>query len=109
MVDYPEHEKLKKVQERSQSIGEFIDWLSEKKLCVCEYIKDEIVNEEGWFPANKSTEKLLAEFFNIDLGKIESEKQQMLEEMRASNLPQSIKELSTHEVEDEFPMDSRGS
>lgn len=38
MTDYPEHEKLKVVQEKSQAVGEFIDWLrGVKHWQICEY------------------------------------------------------------------------
>lgn len=40
---------------------------------------------EGFFPAHIGIEKLLAEYFDIDLKKISAEKDQMLDEIRAVN------------------------
>lgn len=37
---------------------------------------------EGYYPIRKSTEQLLAEFFDIDLHKIEAEKRAMLDTIR---------------------------
>lgn len=74
---YPECEKMIKVKEESQNIGEFIDWLYTRYMHIAFY------DEEGnLHPALISTEKLLAEYFNIDLDKVEKEKRQMLEELR---------------------------
>ena len=44
---YPEHEKLSAIQEKSQAIGEFIEWLhSTKKIYFAKYVKINPVNEE---------------------------------------------------------------
>lgn len=73
MKEYPEHEKLEKIQDKSQVVGEFLDWL--------------LMN--GWSivttnPAmvHKTIEEHLAEFFKIDLKKLNEEKEQMLAEIR---------------------------
>lgn len=76
-TEYPECEKMAAVNDQSQKIGEFIEWLrSEKDLEICEW------NGGDYFPARFSTEKLLSEFFNIDLDTVEEEKYQMLDELR---------------------------
>jgi predicted amidophosphoribosyltransferase len=36
---YPEHEKLKAVRDRSQCVGEFLEWLAEKGLYVVHLLK----------------------------------------------------------------------
>lgn len=85
-TDYPEHEKLKKVKHTSQAIGEFLEWLSTQGLTVCEtYRNPDSLRDGEYFPATSSTNALLARFFEIDLEKIEKEKQAMLEEMRKAN------------------------
>jgi hypothetical protein len=84
MTEYPEHEKLQAVKERSQAIGEFLEWMESERetpLTLASYGKGE-GGIELLFPANISTERLLAEFFDIDLGKLEQEKRQMLAEIR---------------------------
>lgn len=78
---YPECEKMMAVKDKSQVIGEFLEWLQYERsitveLCVRNDIHDKL------FPFNFSTEKLLAEFFNIDLNKVEKEKRQILDELR---------------------------
>jgi len=76
---YPEHIKLKAISQFSQKIGEFVDWLSESQIQLCKPEK------YGYSPVRTPIQKLLAEFFEIDLNRIEEEKQQMLEELRALN------------------------
>lgn len=66
MKDYPEHDKLIKIADKSQAIGEFMSWLEDEKGFV---ISD--------------TVDLLAEYFEIDLKKIEEEKNTMIEELRS--------------------------
>jgi hypothetical protein len=82
--EYPEHEKLNAVKAKSQAIGEFLEWLQHERfqrvtLCL------EADDEEEFYPFHYSTEHLLAEFFKIDLNKIEAEKRAMLETMRKAN------------------------
>lgn len=40
---------------------------------------------EGWRPVHKPIEKLLAEYFGIDLNKVEKEKQELLQSVREQN------------------------
>lgn len=62
----PECDKLHKVKDESQNIGEFLDWLIEYHNVS---LPDSIVD-------------LLAEYFNIDLEKVEEEKRTILDELR---------------------------
>jgi hypothetical protein len=79
MSEYPEHDKLHEVKDKSQAIGEFLEWLgSEKRGVVCEYTDD----SDYPIPMTHNIQTLLAEYFDIDLDKIEEEKQQMLEKIR---------------------------
>ena len=76
-MKYREHEKLKKVIDKSQAVGAFLDWLTHSQGCViAEYRGSEL------FPIYMSIEKLLAAYFNIDTRKLEHEKEQMLKELR---------------------------
>jgi hypothetical protein len=81
-MNYPEHEKLKKVSDKSQTIGEFIDWLQNEANYVIGQYKTSKVDREILYPAHEGTQELLAKYFNIDLQKIEDEKRQMLKEIR---------------------------
>lgn len=90
-----ECERMVAVKDKSQAIGQFLEWLQEEKgvhlaeyhrhtrACldheahlVCGLLEDHSVR---W---SYSIERLLAEYFNIDLDKVEQEKQAMLEEIR---------------------------
>lgn len=78
---YPECEKMAVVKDKSQAIGEFLEWLEcEKNWEICEYGSSDRLS-----PVILSTEQLLAEFFDIDLDKIEKERRQMLYELRRKN------------------------
>jgi len=88
---YPEHEKLSAIQYKSQTIGEFLDWLrGEKAIVLCRRQESTIVRvEDGWegdpagyYPAALTAEGLLTEYFGIDQERIEREKRAMLAKMR---------------------------
>lgn len=118
-IPYPEHVKLAAIADKSQAIGEFLEYLSStglhlqywyegevEKLCpgwnlydcrqgqsfngrcdigVCKRCNGSgkvMVSEHGWVSNNKTADKMLAEFFGIDLVKLEQEKRAMLEKMR---------------------------
>ena len=81
MPKYPECEKFYKIKDMSLMIGDFLAWLGSEKhvhLAHCEERRGYL----SYYPY--STESLLAEFFNIDLDKLEKEKQEMLRELRGS-------------------------
>jgi len=77
MAEYPEHEKQRAIIEQSQAIGEFLDiFLPSKGIVLAEYEGSRL------FPAHQSITNLLAEFFDIDLKKIDEEKDRMLDKLR---------------------------
>jgi len=73
---YPEHQRMSAVAGQSQVIGEFLDWLPTIGVVLCEPW------EESFYPSGRTTTSLLAEFFGIDLNKIETEKRAMLAALR---------------------------
>ena len=112
MSEYPEHDKMAAVKDRSQAIGEFLDWMPTggyflgQWACAGHYDPDEkhVVAEhenrdiDYWFHqrghldgcdrvhatmANVGIERVLAEYFDIDLRKIDVEKDQMLASIRS--------------------------
>lgn len=78
---YPEHEKLKALGGENQIVGYFIDWLGENGFVIAEY--DEITSR--LYPARLARDRLLAKHFEIDLDKLNDEKDAMLEAFRAAS------------------------
>lgn len=97
-MSYPEHEKLAKISDQSQACGEFLAWLiEEKKVHLMMWqdisVSDISVSDERalrWqgeqcqalFPFAYTTQNILAEFFDIDLKKLEDEKRAMLDSLK---------------------------
>lgn len=79
MHTYPEHEKLEKIAKFSQSIGAFIEG---GKYLLAEYVEIEGYREAQLLPVSRPLNEILAEYFDIDLDKIEEEKRQMLDCLR---------------------------
>lgn len=76
---YPEHTKLRAISDQSQACYDFIDWLgSEKGYRLC-YVPQRSGTYE---PVQHSMRGLLAEFFEIDVDKIETEKRAMIAQLR---------------------------
>lgn len=101
MNTYPEHDKVRVVQDRSQAIGEFLEWLGSKGVSLATYHEhtDACYDESDWknrYPQcgygesqlqaeYKSIEARLAEYFDIDQDRLESEKRAMLDLIRSQN------------------------
>lgn len=90
MSEYPEHDKLQAVKDQSETIGQFLEWLtSGQGIMIAHWHTmdepDEYGNDEMLLPHRESIENMLARYFKIDLKKIEDEKRQMLEKMREIN------------------------
>lgn len=95
-IPTPELDKMSAVKERSQAIGEFLDWLAyEKEWTLAAYHEhtDDCYNQTQRYPTcgirekelwqvQYSTERLLAEYFEIDLRKTDEEKRAILESIR---------------------------
>lgn len=74
---YPEHEKLKAIPKNERdAVGEFIEWLSGNYGYLVTY---------GEREAPILVEQLMAEYYEIDLDKLEEEKVLMLEHLRMHN------------------------
>lgn len=85
---YPEHAKLKDIQEKSQWLGEFLEWLfNNKHIELAQYKGTFRKDDERLVPASISHDPnvLLAEYFEVDLKKLELEKRAMLDEIRKAN------------------------
>lgn len=77
-VKYPECEKLQETAWLSQAIGEFLDWAENEK-------NYRFWNSDGT-PLHYSIEKILADYFDIDLKKVEKERQKILADVRKGKL-----------------------
>jgi len=80
---YPETptlDKMRDAKERSQPVGEFIDWLSTGGMCIAE--RDDYGDH---YPVNRSIEGLLAQWLDIDLNAAERERVAVLAWVRAQN------------------------
>lgn len=81
MSKYPECDKMTAVKDQSQTIRGFLEWLEYvKEVSLCHLIEGE--DEMEYCPIYVDTERLLAEFFDIDLNKVEKEKRDMLDQLR---------------------------
>jgi len=77
MSDYPEHDKLSAVADKTQAIGEFFEWLESKGIFLARYV------EGSNYPRHvHGFRDLLAEWAGIDENKLEAEKRQMLANLR---------------------------
>lgn len=72
-----EIEKVRAVRERSQTIGAFLEWLQSKEYVIASWGADDKL-----YPVRDSIEQLLAQYFDIDLKKLEKEKRALLDEIR---------------------------
>jgi hypothetical protein len=77
----PECEKLAAIKDEGQVIGEFLEWLEGKGWFLCEY-KDDYCKGNMPLPVIFNKDRLLAEYFYIDLKKVEAERCALLEEIR---------------------------
>ena len=77
--EHEELDKIKKVQDKTQAICEFMDWISsEKGLVLAQYPE----NSDFLHPSFSKKEDLVAEFYDIDLKKAEKERQGVLDHIR---------------------------
>lgn len=89
----PELDKLHKVTDESQGIGAFLDWLREQGLTLCKYYVD-----ETYEPCGLPAEKLLADYYKIDLEEVEQERRDLLDWLRDENAERLRKESAKGKV-----------
>lgn len=75
----PELDKMKAVQSESQIIGRFIEEMSGRSPGMILAAYDD---RDRLWPVTHSIEKILAEYFDIDLVKVEKERRAILESIR---------------------------
>ncbi len=80
----PEHERLEKVKktdDATQLIGEFLDWLSAEK----EIVLGRWDYRDSLVPVREPVQRLLAEYFGVNENALEGEKQALLAHLRETN------------------------
>lgn len=107
MSEYPEHDKLQKVKDKSQAIGEFLEKMDEQGLILCKQHThdwscyedvvmdgDRVVSHGHLCCSHRNGDRVcdyvtiehrLEAYFGIDGNKLEAEKRQMLEELRSQH------------------------
>jgi hypothetical protein len=100
LPECPECDKAIAVKEDSQKIGEFLEWLQlEKQMPLCKYGCDDTCssildmtgnidcdcNKTTLIRAHTGIEELLAEYFDVDLQKVEREKRRLLAKVKVLN------------------------
>ncbi len=98
---YPESTRMKEVSEQSQAIGEFIDWMNRNAMQVCEWVENK--HRKEYLPVAMSIEEMLAKYYQINLKRVEEEKQQMLVEHRKFIEEQQRFPVLTEEMVNMFP------
>lgn len=113
-MPYPEHERQRAILEQANTIGDFLEWyggqgwhrmrwredLTDEVPCTgvsiltgrcrgdscakCGGTGYETIKRKAWVNDERGVEQLLAEYFSIDLTKIEAEKRDMLDALRAA-------------------------
>jgi hypothetical protein len=76
VASYPEHEKLTKIKNKSQAVGEFLEWLGGCNVVLAKH------TDHGLEIDRRSIVDLLYEYFEIDPDTLEEEKQAMLDDLR---------------------------
>lgn len=90
-VSTPQLDKMLEVNPQSQVIGEFLEWLrNKKKYAICFLYADRIDDEEdtlSFEPIEQPIEQLLAEYYGVDLNEAEKERTLILQSIRKDNKP----------------------
>lgn len=97
MTDYPEHNKLHRMKKELglEHIGQFLEYLAADGIVLAKWEEETPRwRDEQLFPHTETIEKLLARYAGVDLEVLETEKRQMLAELRVAHARDEIeKEL----------------
>lgn len=78
---YPALAKMESVQDESQALGAFLEWLQENGMTICE---PSGFHTMPHMPITASIEALLARYFEVDLVAVENERRAILAGIRES-------------------------
>jgi len=76
VTQFPQLARMQAVQEQSQAIGEFIEWLGQNGMAIC--TSEEGLRGDRFYPVMVPTEELLARHFDVDLQAAEKERRATL-------------------------------
>lgn len=82
---YPEHDKMRAVLTESNTIGAFLEMTGYVLAEYDTYVNSMGVEQTSLVAVSKSIPQVLAEYFDIDLNKIETEKREMLRRLAERN------------------------
>ena len=71
-TQFPQLARMQAVQEQSQAIGEFIDWLGQNGMAIC--TSEDGLRGDRFYPVMAPIEELLARHFGVDLQAAEKER-----------------------------------
>jgi len=82
--EYPEHDKLTAVNDKTAAIHDFVEWMMSTYHARFMTYRD-TEDFEGWTEPDRYFDVWLAEWADIDMRKIEDEKRAMLAKQRELN------------------------
>jgi len=82
MKNYPMLEKMKAITNESQICGQFLEWLQTKYFMISHEERFNEAYVSVGFSSFINIEKLLAEYFDIDLEEAEREKRELLDQIK---------------------------
>lgn len=81
----PELDKMSAVKHDSQIIGAFLDHISHQGIHLAKYQEGETkYDDEQLMPITQSIEQVLADYFDIDLNKVEKERRAILDHLQSA-------------------------
>jgi hypothetical protein len=80
-IETPEHDKLIALNGANNIVGDFLEWLK-RKYVICIWGDGGDYDDDTLYPVYQSTERMIAEYYGIDLDAFEQEKDAMLMAVR---------------------------
>jgi len=77
-----ELEKMAAKRDEARILSSFVDWLRENEYVLAKYNERPTADNDDLLPARTSNEQLFADFFGIDLKKLEQERSALLEQLK---------------------------
>jgi len=82
LPECPECDKMLKHKTESMTLTNFVDWLNENGYAICTLEETNGYPKEQWITIQRNYEQLFAEYFKIDLNKVEIERRALLAAIR---------------------------